>query len=282
MWPFRRPFDDRCLKAAAGERSSSLRADICAPRRIVASISVFTAFRQASGTNLAKVENSKRRQEACRAPGFASHASPTLAALRFAHEHTRAQHARHARCTHASLASDAHALTQQHALTRQKHHVVPRVTGHWLTVGRPAAEPSSAQSQRKCTRHISLLVSHVHHPHAVHATHHHCVPLPYRRDMMMTMSEMKTTDTIQKTENTMDDASECVSARTCGSHAPRRIRTHGAKHSHALSKTRTLPTHPRWPWNDLPFAARHVATVGGANRAIGLPSTTRVMTCSSS
>ena len=182
MWPFRRPFDDRCLKAAAGERSSSLRADICAPRRIVASISVFTAFRQASGTNLAKVENSKRRQEACRAPGFASHASPTLAALRFAHEHTRAQHARHARCTHASLASDAHALTQQHALTRQKHHVVPRVTGHWLTVGRPAAEPSSAQSQRKCTRHISLLVSHVHHPHAVHATHHHCCRTQTRDD----------------------------------------------------------------------------------------------------
>ena len=81
---------------------------ICAPRRIVASISVFTAFRQAPGTNLAKVENSKRRQEACRAPGFASHASPTLAALRLAHEHTRAQHARHARCTHASLASDVH------------------------------------------------------------------------------------------------------------------------------------------------------------------------------
>ena len=44
----------------------------------------------------------KIRQEACRAPGFASHASPTLAALRLAHEHTRAQHARHARCTHAS------------------------------------------------------------------------------------------------------------------------------------------------------------------------------------
>ena len=68
----------------------------------------------------------------------------------------------------------AHALTQQHALAHaQKHHVVPRVTGHWLTVGRPAAEPSSAQSQRKCTRHLSLLTSHVHHPHAVHATHHH-------------------------------------------------------------------------------------------------------------
>ena len=35
-------------------------------------------------------------------------ATPALAALRLAHEHTRAQHARHARCTHASLDSDAH------------------------------------------------------------------------------------------------------------------------------------------------------------------------------
>ena len=34
--------------------------------------------------------------------------------------------------------------------------------------------------------------------------------------------------------------------------------------------------------NDHPFDARHVATVGGPNRAIGRPSTTRVMTCSCS
>ena len=53
----------------------------------------------------------EKGEEACRAPGFASHASPTLAALRLAHEHTRAQHARHARCTHASLASDVHMHT---------------------------------------------------------------------------------------------------------------------------------------------------------------------------
>ena len=44
----------------------------------------------------------EKGEEACRAPGFASHASPTLAALRLAHEHTRAQHTRRARCTHAS------------------------------------------------------------------------------------------------------------------------------------------------------------------------------------
>ena len=77
----------------------------------------------------------------------------------------------------------AHALTQQHALAHaQKHHMVPRVTGNWLTVGRPAAEPSSAQSQRKCTRQIPLLASHVPHPHAVHATHHHCCTVPQRHD----------------------------------------------------------------------------------------------------
>ena len=44
-----------------------------------------------------------------------------------------------------------------------------------------------------------------------------------RRDMM-TMSETKTNDTMKKTENTMDDASECVSARTCSAHAHRRTR----------------------------------------------------------
>ena len=44
-----------------------------------------------------------------------------------------------------------------------------------------------------------------------------------RRDMM-TMSETKTNDTMKKTEITMDDASECVSARTCTAHAHRRTR----------------------------------------------------------
>ena len=38
-------------------------------------------------------------------------AAPALAALRLAHEHTRAEHARHARTTRARLASRAHALT---------------------------------------------------------------------------------------------------------------------------------------------------------------------------
>ena len=86
--------------------------------------------------------------------------------------------ARSTRTLHACEPRQRHALPQQHALTRQKHSVVPRVTGNWLTFGRPAAEPSSAQLQHKCTRHLSLLTSHVHHPHAVHATHHHCCGRP--------------------------------------------------------------------------------------------------------
>ena len=47
-------------------------------------------------------------------------ATPVLAALRPAHEHTRAEHARHARTMRARLASRAHALTWVHTLARQK------------------------------------------------------------------------------------------------------------------------------------------------------------------
>ena len=50
-----------------------------------------------------------------------------------------------------------------------------------------------------------------------------------RRDMM-TMSEMKTNDTMQETTSTMNDMNECVPTRTCGSHAPSRMRTQDAKH----------------------------------------------------
>ena len=77
---------------------------------------------------------------------LASHASPTLAALRPAHEHARAEHARHARTTRARLASRAHALTWQHTLARQKLGCRARVTGHWLTVSRLAADTSGANA----------------------------------------------------------------------------------------------------------------------------------------
>ena len=81
-------------------------------------------------------------------------AAPALAALRLAHEHTRAEHARHARTTRARLASRAHALTWQHTLARQKLGCRARVTGHWLTVGRLAAGTSGANALCRHARHL--------------------------------------------------------------------------------------------------------------------------------
>ena len=77
---------------------------------------------------------------------------------------------------------------------------------------------------------------------------------------MMTMIETKTNDTMKKTENTMDDASECVSARTCGSHAPSRMRPHDADRV-ASTSAKQEPS-PR-PDGLSKTNARHVATVGG-------------------
>ena len=81
-------------------------------------------------------------------------ADPALAALRPVHDHARTEHARHARCTRASLASDPHALTLQHALARQKQGWRARVTGHLLTVGRPAACTSDSHTNFKRARHL--------------------------------------------------------------------------------------------------------------------------------
>ena len=96
---------------------------------------------------------------------------------------------------------------------------------------------------------------------------------------MMTMIEMKTNDTMQKIENTMNEASECVPARAFRSHVPRRMRTHDAKH---LSAKQEPFQHPDGHGTITLFDAQHVATVGGPNRAIGRPSTTRITTCSCS
>ena len=57
-------------------------------------------------------------------------------------------------------------------------HVVARVTGHWLTVGKPSAGAASTHTRRAYARHHPLLARHMHLPHAVHATHHHvAIPL---------------------------------------------------------------------------------------------------------
>ena len=54
------------------------------------------------------------------------------------------------------------------------------------------------------------------------------IVVPYRRDVM-TMMEMETNYTMQETTSTMNDMNECVPTRTCGSHAPNRMRSHDAK-----------------------------------------------------
>ena len=52
---------------------------------------------------------------------------------------------------------------------------------------------------------------------------------------------VKTTDTMQKSKNTMmHDASECVPRAPCGSHAPRRLRKHAAKRNACKTKPRRV------------------------------------------
>ena len=119
--------------------------------RAVANVSEYArfAFLPKSGQKWAKAG-----KDACRTGLRFATATPALAALRLAHEHTRAEHARHARCTRARLASDARALTLQHALARQKQGWHARVTGHWQRVGRRAACTSGSHTRCKCARHL--------------------------------------------------------------------------------------------------------------------------------
>ena len=86
-------------------------------------------------------------------------ATPALAALRFAHEHTRAEHARHARTMRAPhhACAPRQSCTCSHVTTRahvKKLGCRARVTGHWLTVGRLAAGTSGANALCKHARHL--------------------------------------------------------------------------------------------------------------------------------
>ena len=75
------------------------------------------------------------------------HCHAARAALRLAHEQPRAEHARHPHCTPASLASDAHALPQQHALTRKMlGSVLESLATGWPSAGSPLAHPARTRS----------------------------------------------------------------------------------------------------------------------------------------
>ena len=197
----------------------------------------------------------QERNSACRAPGFASssHAPRSLPCA--LHAITRVHNTLD---THAARMRarqrHAHALTQQHALTRQKHHVwflVSLATGNPLLSHRARNRSAKALAISHCSRATCII-------------HTLCIPLTIivatvRRDMM-TMSETKANETMKKTENTMDDASECVSARACGTHAPRHMRKHAADRV-ASTSAKQEPS-PR-PDGLSKTNARHVATVGG-------------------
>ena len=97
-------------------------------------------------------------------------ATPALAALHLAHD-TRVQSTldTHAPRVHASPAM--HMLSRGNTRSRQKLGCRARVTGHWLPVGRLAADTSGAQTALQ-TRSPSPLPATMRHPHAVHAIHH--------------------------------------------------------------------------------------------------------------
>ena len=185
---------------------------------------------------------------------------------------TRTHHA----CATRQQCTCSHTATRAHV---KKLGCRARVTGHWPTVGRPAAGTSGSHTRCK------------------HARHLRCVRSPCIADMLC----MPSTSTVARchraaerhddNERDEDERHDAEDREHDGRSKRVRVRSRlplsrAKAHAHArcqapLSKTRTLPT-PRWPWNDHPFDAQHVATVGGPNRAIGRPSTTRITTCSCS
>ena len=102
-------------------------------------------------------------------------ATPALAALRLAHEHTRAEHARHARTTRtrASLASDAHMHVHSNMRSRQK----ARCSAHWpLADRRPACRWHIWREHALQSRSPPpVLARHMHHPHDVPAINHRLI-----------------------------------------------------------------------------------------------------------
>ena len=116
-----------------------------------------------------KTGKSKKACPACSTP---RHCHAARAALRLAHEQPRAEHARHPHCTPASLASDAHALPQQHALTRKMlGSVLESLATGWPSAGSPLAHPARTRSAN------TLAACSAREPHAS-PTCCACCPLP--------------------------------------------------------------------------------------------------------
>ena len=152
-----------------------------------------------------------------------------------ARAHASTAHSARAQHACARLAGDAHALTRQHTLARQKLDVMLEA----LATGWPSAGWRLAHLARARCANASpppLLARPMRHPHALPAFT--TAVATVCSEIMMT-SEMETNETMQKTENTMQDARECArAARVCGSHSRKRTRER-ARRSQASEQSKT-------------------------------------------
>ena len=193
----------------------------------------------------------------CHARAFsllcALHTSPPAHAST-AHS-ARAQHA----C--ARLAGDAHALTWQHTLARQKLDVMLEAlaTG-WSSAGWPLAH----LPRTRCANASPppLLARPMRHPHALPAIHHRCC-----HRVLRDHDDERDEDQRDDAEDREHDGrrERVRAARVCGSHSRKRTREHATREH--LSKAKPLFKIARAP-----------PSADGSSRS----STPRVMTCSSS
>ena len=162
-------------------------------------------------------------------------ASPARLLRACAPAHASTAHSARAQHACARLAGDAHALTRQHTLARQKLDVMLEA----LATGWPSAGWRLAHLARARCANASpppLLARPMRHPHALPAFT--TAVATVCSEIMMT-SEMETNETMQKTENTMQDARECArAARVCGSHSRKRTRER-ARRSQASEQSKT-------------------------------------------
>ena len=169
---------------------------------------------------------------------------------------TRTHHA----CATRQQCTCSHTATRAHV---KKLGCRARVTGHWLPVGRLAADTSGAHTALQ-TRSPSPLPATMRHRHAVHAIHHRRCHRTQRHDD----NERDEDERHDEEDQGHNGRRERVrAARACTAHAQRRTRKHAARE------------HEPGPSKTTPFKIRVCASpADGSSRS----STTRVMTCSCS
>ena len=188
-------------------------------------------------------------------------ASPARLLRACAPAHASTAHSARAQHACARLAGDAHALTRQHTLARQKLDVMLEA----LATGWPSAGWRLAHLARARCANASpppLLARPMRHPHALPAIHHRCCHRVLRDD-----DDERDGDERDDAEDREHDTrrERVRAARACGSHSRKRVSEHAAREH--LSKAKPLFKIARAP-----------LSADGSSRS----STPRVMTCSCS